>query len=109
MLYQVAYTFDAGPNACLYLREEDVPLVLSLIKHFFPPLSDKDFVQGRPVHAVEINQVFKKKLLILAHFKESLDENPHILPYFSSRYNLENKFNLIILLKGIIGRLWDGH
>ncbi|KAK3591002.1 hypothetical protein CHS0354_020360 [Potamilus streckersoni] len=45
---KVAYTFDAGPNACLYLLEEDVGRVLSLICHFFPP--DKDdlntFVQG---------------------------------------------------------------
>ena len=33
----VCYTFDAGPNACLFLREEHVPLVAGLIQHFFPP------------------------------------------------------------------------
>ena len=31
------YTFDAGPNACIFLREEHVPLVSGLIQHFFPP------------------------------------------------------------------------
>ena len=31
------YTFDAGPNACIFLREEHVPLVSGLIEHFFPP------------------------------------------------------------------------
>ena len=31
------YTFDAGPNACIYLREEHVALVAGLVNHFFPP------------------------------------------------------------------------
>ena len=35
----VCYTFDAGPNACLFLKEEHVPLVAGLIQHFFPPLT----------------------------------------------------------------------
>ncbi|RUS91995.1 hypothetical protein EGW08_000208 [Elysia chlorotica] len=46
---KVAYTFDAGPNACLYLLEEDVPRVLSLVRHFFPPskdMKDSSFVTG---------------------------------------------------------------
>jgi diphosphomevalonate decarboxylase len=30
-----AYTFDAGPNACIFLMEQDVPRVLGLLKHFF--------------------------------------------------------------------------
>lgn len=42
---RVAYTFDAGPNACLYLLEREVPKVLSIIKHFFP-FSTEDFVKG---------------------------------------------------------------
>ena len=33
----VCYTFDAGPNACLFLRKEHVPLVASIIQQFFPP------------------------------------------------------------------------
>jgi len=46
---QVAYTFDAGPNACLYLLEENVEMVLSLVCHFFPPTSidnGQNFITG---------------------------------------------------------------
>ena len=35
--FQVAYTFDAGPNACLFLMEKEVPEVLAMIHLFFPP------------------------------------------------------------------------
>ncbi|KAK7114798.1 diphosphomevalonate decarboxylase-like [Littorina saxatilis] len=52
---RVAYTFDAGPNACLYLMEEDVARVVGLVNHFFPPGSDtsENFVRGRPVTLLE--------------------------------------------------------
>ncbi|CAB3255344.1 unnamed protein product [Arctia plantaginis] len=43
---KVAYTFDAGSNACLYLLEEDVSEVISLIKHVYPPSNSKGFVTG---------------------------------------------------------------
>lgn len=46
---QVAYTFDAGPNACLYLLEENVEMVLGLLRHFFPPANADDgqnFITG---------------------------------------------------------------
>ncbi|XP_045774338.1 diphosphomevalonate decarboxylase [Maniola jurtina] len=42
---KVAYTFDAGPNACLYLLEKDVPDVISLVNHVFPS-SKQEFVKG---------------------------------------------------------------
>ncbi|XP_068618136.1 diphosphomevalonate decarboxylase [Battus philenor] len=42
---KVAYTFDAGPNACLYLLDKEVPKVLALIKHLFPS-SNSEFVVG---------------------------------------------------------------
>ncbi|KAI8824076.1 diphosphomevalonate decarboxylase [Fimicolochytrium jonesii] len=35
--YRAAYTFDAGPNAVLYVRKEHVPEILALVNHFFPP------------------------------------------------------------------------
>jgi len=35
-----AYTFDAGPNAVLYMREKDMDLVLRVMCHYFP---DADF------------------------------------------------------------------
>ena len=36
-LIQVAYTYDAGPNAVLYVESKNIPEVLSLIKYYFPP------------------------------------------------------------------------
>ncbi|WFD32093.1 diphosphomevalonate decarboxylase [Malassezia sp. CBS 17886] len=35
-----AYTFDAGPNAVLYVRKGDIPTVLRVVRHYFP---DADF------------------------------------------------------------------
>ncbi len=44
---KVAYTFDAGPNAVIYLLEQHVPLVLGLIDHFFPSSKPTDqFFRG---------------------------------------------------------------
>ncbi|XP_046841721.1 diphosphomevalonate decarboxylase-like [Xenia sp. Carnegie-2017] len=45
---KVAYSFDAGPSAVLFLREKDVPECLSLIKTFFPPTQEQgeSFLRG---------------------------------------------------------------
>merc|ERR1719233_2118422 len=58
------YTFDAGPNACIFLLEKYVGLFASLLKHFF---SDRDleFFRGNPLELET-----KKELL------ESLDVTP---------------------------------
>ncbi|XP_013779477.1 diphosphomevalonate decarboxylase-like [Limulus polyphemus] len=54
---KVAYTFDAGPNACLYLLEPCVPEVISLIRYCFPSSSDgKHFITGLPVQSVALSQ-----------------------------------------------------
>ncbi|KAF6201934.1 hypothetical protein GE061_004330 [Apolygus lucorum] len=54
---KVAYTFDAGPNACLFLLEEDVPEVVGLIKAVFPPhVEGKTFMRGLPVENAVIQQ-----------------------------------------------------
>lgn len=37
-----AYTFDAGPNAVLYVREKDMPTVLGVMHHYFPDASFDD-------------------------------------------------------------------
>mmetsp|Transcript_9614 Transcript_9614/g.16420 ORF Transcript_9614/g.16420 Transcript_9614/m.16420 type:complete len:419 (-) Transcript_9614:1152-2408(-) len=44
---KVAYTFDAGPNACLYLEEESLAEVAMLFLYLFPPkhLSPKSFIK----------------------------------------------------------------
>ena len=50
---QVAYTFDAGPNACLYLLEEDVDSVVGLLISIFCPLVEMSstFLRGLPISA----------------------------------------------------------
>jgi len=71
--FQVAYTFDAGANACLYLLEEDVPQIISLVYHFFPPKTNgREFFTGLPCEQIELDQVdcFKiseKKLLMTSY------------------------------------------
>merc|ERR1712004_424138 len=54
---KVTYTFDAGPNACLYLLKENVDLVSNLVRHFFPPQDDcEQYVRGLPIHTRETPQ-----------------------------------------------------
>ncbi|KAH8278167.1 hypothetical protein KR018_011475 [Drosophila ironensis] len=48
---QAAYTFDAGPNACLYVLEENVPGLVRALQKVFPnDLQDsKEYLRGIPV------------------------------------------------------------
>ncbi|XP_055389943.1 diphosphomevalonate decarboxylase [Condylostylus longicornis] len=48
---RIAYTFDAGPNACLYLLQENVADVLLAIKKFFPNDNDGsvEYLKGIPI------------------------------------------------------------
>ncbi|RZF45836.1 hypothetical protein LSTR_LSTR012316 [Laodelphax striatellus] len=48
---KVAYTFDAGPNACLFVLEPDVADVIAHLRHLFPPTehSAANYVRGIPV------------------------------------------------------------
>ncbi|XP_060080383.1 diphosphomevalonate decarboxylase-like [Ylistrum balloti] len=51
---KVAYTFDAGPNACLFLLKKDVQRFLHLVKQFFPPTTEeKDFIRGKTEELTE--------------------------------------------------------
>ncbi|XP_055618531.1 diphosphomevalonate decarboxylase [Toxorhynchites rutilus septentrionalis] len=45
---RVAYTFDAGPNACLYLLEKDVPELLAVVNRVFPndKLGSPEYIKG---------------------------------------------------------------
>lgn len=54
---KVAYTFDAGPNACLFLLEENVPLVLSVVNHFLPPVNGNNgepYFKGEKVDTTDV-------------------------------------------------------
>lgn len=48
---KVAYTFDAGPNACLYLLEKNVKRVLAFINYMFPNDDQQtvEYLRGIPV------------------------------------------------------------
>lgn len=43
---KAAYTFDAGPNACLYVLEKNVKRVLSFVNHVFPNDDGEEYVRG---------------------------------------------------------------
>ena len=49
--FQVCYTFDAGPNACLFMPEASLAAFLGLVKHFFPPIDEGQFVRGEEIKA----------------------------------------------------------
>lgn len=56
---KVAYTFDAGPNACLYLLEENVEEFLSIVNYVFPPpdVDHVEYLTGLPINPSKINNV----------------------------------------------------
>lgn len=64
---KVAYTFDAGPNACLFLEKENVPEVVSLIKQVFPPATEKNFIRGLEVP----DTIVEKDLLLPSGLQEA--------------------------------------
>ncbi|CAL1686204.1 unnamed protein product [Lasius platythorax] len=61
---KVAYTFDAGPNATLYLLEKDVPTVMGVLNHFFPPLENVavDYKRGLSVEEIKPTKDLLEKL-----------------------------------------------
>lgn len=54
---KVAYTFDAGPNACLYLLEKNVKRVVSFISKVFPNdnMGTVEYMRGIPVDSFEVS------------------------------------------------------
>nr|CAD7406797.1 unnamed protein product [Timema poppensis] len=69
----VAYTFDAGSNACLYLLESDVSAVLSAINHVFPPANDSvEYLKGLPVNIDPLDKKVAESLAMKPHEPGSL-------------------------------------
>lgn len=47
---QAAYTFDAGPNACIFTTEKHALKLAWLIEHYFPTNTDrKEYFKGMPI------------------------------------------------------------
>ncbi|KZC08258.1 Diphosphomevalonate decarboxylase, partial [Dufourea novaeangliae] len=63
---KVAYTYDAGPNATLYLLEKDVPEVMSILDHFFPPLQDNlvEYRKGLSIETIKPSENLLGKINI---------------------------------------------
>uniref|UniRef100_A0A915KIY2 K Homology domain-containing protein n=1 Tax=Romanomermis culicivorax TaxID=13658 RepID=A0A915KIY2_ROMCU len=41
----LAYSFDAGPNCCLFVENEHLPEVLSCLCHYFPNSNEEKFIR----------------------------------------------------------------
>ncbi|KAM0736788.1 Diphosphomevalonate decarboxylase [Formica fusca] len=66
---KVAYTFDAGSNATLYLLEKDVPAVMGVLNHFFPPLENVtiEYKKGLSVEEIKPAKDLLEKLKFQKH------------------------------------------
>ncbi|CAH0386673.1 unnamed protein product [Bemisia tabaci] len=54
---KVAYTFDAGPNACIYLEEESVPDFAATLQYIFPPEETlESYFKGESVQFGTVNE-----------------------------------------------------
>lgn len=58
---RVAYTFDAGPNACIYLLEECVSEFIEAVRCFFP--SEKLEIRGKSHSESALDNRLKERLL----------------------------------------------
>lgn len=54
----MAYTFDAGSNACLYTLESNLNEIIGLIKQVFPTnIPDEEYLKGINIDTIPIKEV----------------------------------------------------
>lgn len=68
---KVAYTFDAGPNACLYLLEKNVKRVLSFINRVFPNDNQKSVEYVRGIAVDDSGEVSRYSWQVLLYIHNS--------------------------------------
>jgi diphosphomevalonate decarboxylase len=56
-MLQIAYTFDAGPNACIYTLDEHVTPFLVLLQHFFPLSNGEQYISHPSDEHIELKKV----------------------------------------------------
>lgn len=82
---KVAYTFDAGPNACLLMKEDVVGEFAAVVSHFFPPApGNTDFFRGLPIPQGTVPQALKAGVIQQANaiqfvIHTSIGEGPQLL------------------------------
>ncbi|XP_058791857.1 diphosphomevalonate decarboxylase [Phymastichus coffea] len=71
---KIAYTFDAGPNATLYLLEKDVAKFTGVLNHYFPPAEnvDVEYQKGIPIEPVRPSEDTLEKLNLTKHLPGKL-------------------------------------
>ena len=60
----VAYTFDAGPNAVLFMRKSSCDLFFQILNYFFPPPEeDQDIYYGSSSRFLELKAIGAEKMI----------------------------------------------
>ncbi|ELW62889.1 Diphosphomevalonate decarboxylase [Tupaia chinensis] len=63
VLWQAAYTFDAGPNAVVFTLDDTVAEFVAAVRHSFPPASNADeFLKGLQVGPALLSEELKAAL-----------------------------------------------
>uniref|UniRef100_A0A182QM46 Peroxisomal ATPase PEX6 n=1 Tax=Anopheles farauti TaxID=69004 RepID=A0A182QM46_9DIPT len=74
---KVAYSFDAGPNACLFMLEKDVAEVSAIVRRVFPfnQCSTEEYYKGIP------NDEQAMKAVPASTLESFVEEEPNLLRY----------------------------
>lgn len=81
---KVCYTFDAGPNACLYLLEKNVKRVLSFINYVYPNDNQKTAEYVRGIGADLDEEV--RDIIVLERFSNALDCLSQVPKEFTEKF-----------------------